>query len=262
MLAGRYPDVELLNVPESCKERAKSLIAKWRKEDLANWELLATEACSGRASAYAAWLLEQGVVKADRERQMVDLGCDCYGEILAQATNAPAGPRNLAIATETGLNTQQLSEKSGQLPVRFSPEVAAKRANAGLSHNAEEIVKLLAGKTTIATGLKAFDVEVSGDWNKEYKKALQALMVEAHRIQTLSIELGGGASQTSQLATKDLPATRQKVQDQLRLLSTAYDGIMHDRELPRGQCYEAFTIRHQVMLDFVKQLTTPPSPSR
>jgi len=27
VLAGRYPDVELLNVAESCKERAKSLIA-------------------------------------------------------------------------------------------------------------------------------------------------------------------------------------------------------------------------------------------
>ena len=47
---------------------------------------------------------------------------------------------------ETGLNTQQLSEKSGQLPVRFSPEVAAKRANAGLSHNAEEIVTSAASK--------------------------------------------------------------------------------------------------------------------
>src|SRR4029079_12839824 len=133
---------------------------------------------------------------------------DCYGEILAQNTNAPAGPRNLAIATESGgLNTQQLSEKSGQLPVRFSPEVAAKRANSGLSHNAEEIMKLLAGKTSIATGLKAFDIEVSGDWNKEYKKALQALRVEAHRIQTLSIELGGRTSPTSQLVTRDLPAT-------------------------------------------------------
>jgi hypothetical protein len=262
VLAGRYPDAELLNVPDICKQRAKELIAKWRQDDLANWQVLAAEACSGRTSAYAAWLLEQGTVRAEREKQMLDLGCDCYGTLLSQATNAPSAPRNLVIASEAGLNTQHLSEKSGQLPVRFSPEVAVKRANVGLAHNAEEIVKLLAGKSTVGAGLKAFDLEVSGDWNREYKKALQARMLEAHRIQTLSIELGQTGHPSSQLITKDLPATRQKMQDQVRLLSTAYDGIVQSRELPHGQCYEVFTIRHQVMLDFVKQLTAPTQSSR
>jgi len=260
VLAGRYPSPDILNVPEACKNRARELIEKWRKEDLATWELLGAQACSGQASP-VEWVLEQNIVRTERETEMLDAGCDCYGEILAQATNGPAAPGNLAIAAQTGLLTQRLDEKSAQLPVRYSPEVAARRANAGISRNAEEIVKALAGKRESADSAKLLDVEVSGAWSNQYKTALKATLLEAHRIETLSMELGH-TDPNSPLVSRDLPGSRQRLQEQARLLGVAYDGLVRDRELPRGQCYAALAIRHQVMLDFIKQLLTPPPGTR
>ena len=258
VMAGRYPNPELLNAPDACKQRAQQRIEKWRQEDLANWETLAGEACSAELSS-AQWLLEQTIVKTQRETEMLDLGCDCYGEILSQATNAPSAPGNLAIAGQTSVLSQRLDEKSAQLPIRYSPEVAARRANAGIARNAEEIMKTLAGKNVLPAEPKILDVEVSGESNNQYKTALKALMAEAQRIQTLSIETGQA---NSQLVTRDLPQTRRRLQEQARLLAVAYDGVVHDRELPHGQCYEAFAIRHQVMLNFVQQLLKPGSTGR
>jgi hypothetical protein len=257
-MAGRYPNPEVLNAPDACKQRARQRIDKWRQEDLANWEALAGEACSAELSS-AQWLLEQTIVKTQREAEMLDLGCDCYGEILSQATNGPSAPGNLAIAGQTGVLSQRLDEKSAQLPIRYSPEVAARRANAGITRNAEEVMKTLAGKTALPAEQKIFDIEVSGESNNQYKAALKALMAEAQRIQTLSIEMGQA---NSRLITKDLPPTRRRLQEQVRLLVAAYDGVVHDRELPRGQCYEAFAIRHQVMLNFVQELLNPAPAAR
>ena len=251
VLTGRYPDPEILNVPDACKERARQLLAQWRKDDLANLELIFEQACSAQGGSYERLLLEQALVKAGREEQLQDAACDCYGETLASLTNAPVAPSGLTIASQTGL-TGEKGPQTTKVAVRFSPGVAAKRAETGIARNAEELARVLSPKTNANAS-----AESRGYWMGEYKKALDLIVADTHRIETLSMELGPGVN-APPATSKDLLGLRQKLAGQAQTLGTAFDGLTRERELPRGECQEAFAIRHQLLLQFLHQLIDSP----
>jgi hypothetical protein len=143
-------------------------------------------------------------------------------------------------------------------------EVATKRTVRAMSYNAGEIMTTLSGKPAAGPGPKLFESEVTGQWNNEYKSALQSLFGDAAKIETLSIELdqieNGRSTRVSQTTAVDLPQSQAKLEEDVRLLSGAYDGIVREQELPRGQCYELLAIRHQLLLNSIAGLInkTPP----
>ncbi len=262
VLAGRYPDPEALNAPEPCKARAREMVEKWRQEDLRDWQTLADQACSLIGESAERWMLDKELKKIERESQMFDLRCACYSEILSQSTNAPAPIAALRIVTETGV----IAQKTATVPVRLSHEVATKRTVRAMSYNAGEIMTTLSGKPAAGPDAKLFESEVTGQWNNEYKSALQSLFGDAARIEALSIELdqieNGRSTRVSQTTPVDLP--QAKLEEDIRLLSVAYDGVVRDQELPRGQCYELLAIRHQLLLNSIAGLIskTPQTPAK
>ncbi len=257
ILAGRYPDPELLDIPEPCKAKARQLVQKWRQEDANNLETLAAEACAETSISVEHWVLEKGLKKLERETEVFDLGCACSSELLARSTNPPAPPSVVTLVTELGPVAPAGKGATNNIPVRYSPQVKARRAIAGMTRNAAELVKILSGTTGTHSNL--FDVTLIGQWNNDYKSALQAALAEAGRIEQLSIALdppGSGPGGTPSQANT-IPAGRSRLLEQTRLLVKAYEGIAQDRELPRGQCYEVFAIRHEMLLRLMLQLASP-----
>jgi len=204
------------------------------------------------------WVLENESRRLERETRLFELRCACSTALLAQATNRPAAPTGLKIVTETGLAAQSATETRPATPVRLSHAVQAKRTAWALNFNATEIMATLSGKPASGKGPKVFETEVNGQWNNDYKKALENIALETARVETLSAELDrvGVPSNpgAAQLTATELPQSRAKLQEQAALLSMAYDGVVKEQELPRGECYEVFAIRHQLLLEAVGQL--------
>jgi len=248
ILQGRYPDADFLNVPDACKQRARQMIEKWRKDDLTNIGSIFEQACSAQGGSYERLLLDQGLVKAERETELQSIACDCYSAVLSRLTNAPAAPTGFRIASQSGLAEQKAPDPN-QVQVRYSPGVAAKRAEAGITLNAEELSKSLSPKQP-SSGQQV----VASRWIAEYQKALGGIIGDARRVETLAMELGPSVD-AKPAASSPLPGLRQKLAAEAGALTTAFDGLTREHELPRGECPEAFAIRHQVLLQFLKQLT-------
>jgi hypothetical protein len=259
VLNGRYPDPDALTGPETFKQQSRAMVEKWRQEDLTNWQSLAAQACADMSQSPERWTLENESRRLERESHLFELRCACSTAILAQATNRPPAPTGLKIVTETGIAAQSATETRAATPVRLSHAVQAKRTAWALNFNAAEIMAALSGKPASGTGPRMFETEVSGEWNNEYKKALEAIALETARVEALSAELDRAGvpsnPRAAHLTATELPQSRAKLQEQAALLSVAYDGIVKEQELPRGECYEVFAIRHQLLLQGVDQLT-------
>jgi len=258
VLNGRYPDPDALAGPETFKQRSRAMVETWRQEDLMNWQSLAAQACADMSQSPERWVLENESKRLERESRLFELRCACSTAILAQATNRPAAPTALKIVTETGIAAQNATEARAATPVRLSHAVQAKRTAWALNFNAAEIMATLSGKPPSGTVPKVFETEVSGEWNNQYKNALEAITLETARVEALSAELDRvgmpSGSRVAQPTARELPQSRAKLQEQAALLSVAYDGIVKEQELPRGECYDVFAIRHQLLLQAVDQL--------
>ena len=242
--------------PEACKQRARELVQKWREQDLRDIQNLATEGCAEAVISRTQWTLKQELVKLDRQSQLAELSCGCSTEILSQATNPPARPGIVKVVTEHPTPSENRTERAASIPMRYSSQVLAKKASLVISHNAAELLSAISGKLVNGLSAPQFDSDLSGQWNNQYRKALQSLVQTTVKLQTLSVELD--TAQSPKMAgvqtTTALPQVVQTLIEQTRLLSEAYDGIVRERELPWGQCYEAFGIRHQLILNSVAPL--------
>ena len=262
VLLSRYPDPEALIAPASCKEKARQLVQKWREQDLQDLPKLTAQACAEAATNRAEWLLNKEFVRLERQSVLMEMSCDCSTEILSQATNPPAPPPTLRIVTELTPRAENTTQNEALTPIRYSSQALAKKAALVISHNAAELLSIISGKIVKSPSAAQFDAEPGGKWNNQYKTALRGLVEATEKLQTLSIETngrviasGGGGSQT----TVALPQIIQSLIEQTRLLSAAYDGIVRERQLPWGQCYESFAIRHQLIVNSVSPLTTKTS---
>ncbi len=260
VLAGRYPDPETLIAPERCKEQARQLLQKWRQQDLNDLQKLTDEACADTATATAQWLLKKELVKLERQSILAELSCACSAEILSRATNPPAPPPNMRIVTDVTPRAENTTQNAALTPIRYSSQVLAKKAALVISHNAVELLSVISGKIVKDLSAAQFDSDLAGQWNNQYRTALRGLVQATGKLQTLSIELDTAPKTTGRLQTTvALPEIVQTLVEQAHLLSLAYDGIVRDRELPWGQCYETFAIRHQLIINSVAPLTNKSS---
>lgn len=239
--------------PARCKDQARQQVQKWRQQDLDDFQKLAAEAC---AKTQAEWLLNRELVKLERQSVLAEMSCGCSAEILSQATNPPAPPTLVKVVTETEQPSQNAAQHAALIPIRYNSQVLAKKAAVVISHNAAELLSVISGKLTKGLSTEQFDSDLSGQWNNHYRTALHGLVQATEKLQTLSVELA--MAQTPRAArpqtTPALPEVVQTLIEQTRLLSQAYDGIVRERELPWGQCYEAFGIRHQLIINSVAPL--------
>jgi len=262
VLSSRYPDPEALIAPAPCKEKARQLAQKWRQQDFDNLPKLTDEACVETVAERAQWLLNKELVRLERQSILAEMSCACSAEILSQATNPPTPPPTVKIVTDLAPRAENTTQNAALTPIRYSSQVLAKKAALVISHNAAELLSIISGKIVKSLSAAQFDAEPGGKWNNQYKTALRGLVEATEKLQTLSIETngraiasGGGGSQT----TVALPQIIQSLIEQTRLLSAAYDGIVRERQLPWGQCYESFAIRHQLIVNSVSPLTTKTS---
>ncbi len=195
----------------------------------------------------------------ERGSILAELSCACSAEVLSQATNPPAPPSIVKVVTETGPRSENPTQNAPLTPIRYSSQVLAKKAALIISHNAVELLSILSGKVVNSLSPGQFDLDLGGQWNNLYKTALHDLVRATEKLQTLSVE--SDTVQTPPKAARvqtaaTLPEIVQTLIEQTHLLSLAYEGIVHERELPWGQCYEAFAIRHQLIINSVAPLTS------
>jgi len=261
VLASRYPDPETLITPARCKEQARQLVQKWRQQDLDDLQKLTAEACAETANARAQWLLKKELVRVERQSILAESSCACSAETLSQATNAPAPPPMMRIVTDVTPRAENTTQNAALTPIRYSSQVLVKKAALVISRNAAELLSVISGKIVKGLSVAQFDSDLAGQWNNQYRTALRGLVQATEKLQTLSVELDPAPKTTGRTqTTAALPEIVQTLIEQTRLLSLAYDGIVRERQLPWGQCYESFAIRHQLVINSVAPLISK-SPS-
>ena len=176
VLDGRYPSSYPLQVSDNCKMAADSRVKAWIREDVANWDLLASQACSAalgwveltpntcsaggpppickvnhwiRKPSIAAdsWKQTKEEARAARSKQMVEEACSCYLSNL-QIKNREDVQREPATSSRVPDNTYLIPCAGNTCPPGFGCYEGICRPSSGIETKFQKATEFTAEKLT------------------------------------------------------------------------------------------------------------------